>query len=182
MKLTAKAKLFLSKTQKKSLLKTLVIANQARNYISEYAFDNQVFGQYDLHKKIYSDTRKKFNLSAQVVIRCIASVADSYKLNKKQKHVFKKYSAISYDNRILHWYTNKKTISIWSIDGRLKNIGYVCGKHNEKLLEFQQGESDLVYHNKEFYLFATCNINEPTPDDFNDVLGIDLGKIGRAHV
>jgi len=44
-----------------------------------------------------------------------------------------------------------------------------------ELLNSQGGESDLCYINGEFYLFATCNVDEPKPDDVEEFIGVDLG-------
>ena len=112
MKLTAKVKLILSQEQKESLIQTLEICNSACNYISNEAFIKKIFGKYKLQSKLYHIIKTTFNLTAQMVVRCVANVADSYKINKKSKHEFRKHAAITYDNRILRWYTNNKTISI----------------------------------------------------------------------
>ena len=119
--------------------------------------------------------KNQFQLTAQMVVRCIASVIDTYAIDKSKEHKFKEFSAITYDARILRWYTEKQTISIWSINGRLKKVPYQCGQYYKTLLENQQGESDLIVRGNEFYLFTTCNIDEPGPQEFDDVIGVDLG-------
>ena len=43
------------------------------------------------------------------------------------------------------------------------------------MLQGQRGESDLVYRNGEFYLLATCNVNEAPMSDVDGFLGVDLG-------
>jgi hypothetical protein len=43
-----------------------------------------------LHKLCYQNLRAKFQLSAQVAVRCIAKVADAYKPDKKIKRTFRK--------------------------------------------------------------------------------------------
>jgi IS605 OrfB family transposase len=55
-------------------------------------------------------------------------------------------------------------------------------------MENQQGESDLVYHDGGFYLLATCNVEEPDPEDVDEALGVDFGieniatdSDGEAH-
>lgn len=58
--------------------------------------------------------------------------------------------------------------------GRLK-IPYVYGERQKELLKFQQGETDLVLIDGQFYLHTTCNIETPKPDDFKDVIGVDRG-------
>lgn len=174
MKLTAKVKLATNSGQAESLKQTMLIANKACNFISEQAWQSKIFGQYNLQKYLYHSVKNTFSLTAQAVIQCIVKVADSYKLGKNTQRKFKLLGAITYDSRILSWKTNKQIVSIWTVDGRLK-IPYVCGKRHKELIEFQQGETDLVLINGIFYLHTTCNIETPEPEDFKDVIGIDRG-------
>lgn len=179
MKLTAKVKLNPTTEQAAYLLQTLEKANAACDYLSQRAWDAGKLRQYDLHKLAYHETRAKFELSAQVVVRCIAKVADAYKLDKKVQRTFRKQGAIAYDDRILNWYTDKHRVSIWSIAGRL-NIPYQSGEYQDELLKTQQGESDLLYHKGEFYLLAACDIPDPTEQEMENALGVDMGVVNIA--
>lgn len=175
MKLMAQVKLDVTPEQHDSLVRTLEVANDACNQISEMAWSERTFKQFDIHKLAYALIRESSNLSAQMVVRCISKVADAYKLDKKTKRTFKPHGAIAYDSRILKWYIDKQEVSIWSVDGRLKKLPFVCGERQKELLQNQQGESDLCLINGELYLFATCDVESPTPDDVTEFLGIDLG-------
>ena len=85
MKLVARVKLLASCQQKQVLLATLKKANQACNRMSEHAWENKCFKQFDLHKACYHNIREEFGLASQLIIRCNAKVADSYKLDKLTK-------------------------------------------------------------------------------------------------
>lgn len=174
MKLTAKVKLQPTKEQAELLKQTLETANAACNWMSDQAWRTKTFGQFKLHKLVYAQAREQFNLAAQVVIRCISKVADAYKLDKKTKRTFKPLGGIAYDDRVLNWRLQTKTVSIWTVDGR-QTIPFVCGERQFQLLQTQQGETDLCYIRGFFYLFAVCNIDEPEPIDVEGVLGVDLG-------
>jgi predicted transposase len=176
MKLTAKIKLIPDKEQTGSLKQTILIYNKACNFISETAWNKKVFGQYNLQKLLYKTTMETFNLTAQIVIQCICKVADAYKLDKDIQRKFKPLGAITYtyDSRILSWKTYIQFVSIWTVSGRLE-IPYVCGDRQRELLNFQQGETDLVLIDGKFYLHTTCNIEIPKPEDFKDIIGIDRG-------
>jgi IS605 OrfB family transposase len=113
-------------------------------------------------------------LASQIVIRAVGKVVDAYKLDKKSKRLFKKHGAISYDSRILNWRIPEHKVSIWLLGGR-QEISFITGDHQFMLLQYQQGESDLVYRKGEFYLFATCDVPESTPIDPEGFLGVDLG-------
>lgn len=177
MKLIAQVRLYPTKEQHTALLHTLEQANAACNTLSDYAWEQRVFGQYKLHGAMYHVVREQSGLTAQVVVRCIAKVADAYKLDKKSKRTFREHGAIAYDDRILKWYTEQQRVSIWSVDGRL-NLPYQCGDHQRALLKYRKGEADLVYRKSKnaFYLLATCDIPDPTEQQTEDALGADLGR------
>ncbi len=174
MKLTAQVKLVPTPGQAQALKETLVRANAACNWISVWAWEKKVFGQFSLHHQVYYEVKEHFGLTAQMAVRCEGKVADAYKIDKKALRQFKKHSAIPYDDRILRWYVEKGEVSIWTAAGR-QRIPFVCGDRQRKMLLSRQGESDLVYSDGQFYLLATCNAVDPTPRETKDFLGVDLG-------
>ena len=155
---------------------TLECSNRACNQISKIAWECRTFRQYDLHKLLYAQIRQQTGLTAQVVVRCIAKVADAYKLDRDTPRIFKSHGALAYDDRILHWYTEHGFVSIWTTAGRMK-IGYKAGERQLHQLQFRQGETDLIYRKGKFFLAATCEIPAPEPVEFEAVLGVDLGII-----
>ena len=173
MKLTAKVKLALTYDQAKSLLYTLAKANECCDWISEEAWSAQSFRQFDIHRLVYREARAKFALSAQVVVRCISKVADSYKLDRKAMRTFRPAGAIAYDLRILNWNVAEQSISIWSVAGRLQ-VPFLAGDPQLALLQHQKGESDLIFREGVFYLAATCEVAEPEKRA-QGFLGVDLG-------
>ena len=180
MKLIAQVKLLTTPEQADALSRTMRLANAACDHISEAAWKSKVFGQYPLHQRVYRDTRETFSgLSSQVVVRCIAKVSDAYKLDHETKRSFKPRGAIPYDDRILRWYVDRSWVSIWTMEGR-QRIPFVCGERQRELLRTRQGESDLVYRDGVYYLFATCQVDEPVPEEYGDALGVDLGIVNIA--
>ena len=179
MKLTAKIKLNPTPQQAQSLLATLTEANAACNALSDYAFEHKVFKQFNLHKERYYPTKATCRLSSQMIVRCLAKVADSYRLDKKTKRTFRDTGAIAYDSRILTYRTDSKVANIWTIDGRQK-ISYVGGTHNESLLQNQKGESDLLYTKGKWFLLATCDIADEDTETPEGILGVDLGIVDLA--
>jgi IS605 OrfB family transposase len=179
MKLIAQAKLKTTPEQFTALKKTMEQANAACNYISKVAWESKTFNQYRLHQLVYYDTRERFDLTAQVVVRCIARVADAYKPDHKKTRTFKPLDASTYDDRILRWYVDQDEVSIWTIGGRMR-IAFVCGAHQRELLKSRQGESDLIFFRDKLYLYATCEIEEPIPTESKEILGLDLGVVNLA--
>jgi len=60
------------------------------------------------------------------------------------------------------------------------SIPFVAGERQMQLLQTRLGETDLLYHRGNWYLLATCDVQEPDPQDVDDVLGIDLGVTNIA--
>jgi len=179
MKLIAQVRLYPTKDQHAALKQTLETANAACDYISARAFDAQVFHRYGMQNLTYYDVRARFDLSAQMVIRCLAKVADAYKLDRKTQRRFHPHGAIAYDDRILSWYTDRTEVSIWTVNGR-QRIPYGAGERQRELLQYRQGETDLVFFNGMFFLLATCEIPDPDPRDVVEALGVDLGVTNIA--
>lgn len=179
MKLIAQVKLLPTPEQHDALKRTLETANHACNLISETAWETGTFRQYSLHKLVYHPVRAETGLSAQMVVRCIAKVADAYKLDRKTPRTFKPHGSIAYDDRILSWQLADQTVSIWTVAGRI-SLPFVGGRKQLELLTARQGETDLVYRNGEFYLFAACTVEEPAVPAVDEFLGVDLGVTNIA--
>ncbi|HLO30073.1 MAG TPA: transposase [Anaerolineales bacterium] len=179
MKLIAQVKLLPTPHQANALRKTLEVANTACNYISNQAWENKTFRQFPLHKLTYRETRELFQLSAQVVVRCVSKVADAYKVDRKTKRMFKPHGAIAFDNRILSYSLERMEISIWTMEGR-QRIRFTAGKRQMELLSGQRGESDLCLVKSKFYLLVACDVETPKPIDIEGVLGVDLGIVNLA--
>jgi putative transposase len=169
--LTLKIKLLPSPDQAKSLLQTIKKANTACNAISKVAWSKKLFNQYKLHKETYYSIREEFDLSAQMVVRCISKVADGYKVDREVKRKFRPLGAITYDSRILSYL--KEGISLWTVDGRL-DFPFVC--HNINYLPYIKGEADLVCKKRKFYIYQTDEVPEEVIKDAEDFIGCDFGQ------
>jgi IS605 OrfB family transposase len=179
MKLIAQIKLLPTPEQANALRQTIEQANAACQFVSDTAWETKTFRQYDLHHRCYRAVREQFGLSAQVTVRAIAKVADAYKLDRKRKRAFKPTGSIAYDDRILSWRLHDNTVSIWTIAGR-QCIAFACGERQLELLQTRQGESDLGLCNGMFFLWASCEVEEPEPIDIEGALGVDLGVTNIA--
>jgi len=173
MKLIVNIKLKPLESQHSALLATMKEANKACDWISAQAFEQKVFKQFNLHKIVYHAVKDTFNLSAQMVVRGIAKVSDSYKIQTAKQTTFKTTGSIAYDDRIIS-FKKSDIVSIWTVEGRL-NIPFVMGEHQRKLFEFRKGEVDLMYRKGEFYLNAVCDVPEEREFEPKDILGVDFG-------
>jgi len=112
VKVIAQVKLNPTPEQHAALLATLQRANETCHMISAPAWQAHEFRRYPLQRRLYHDLRVQVGLGAPLLIRCIAKVADAYKLDRKVQRSFQRHGAIAFDDRILSWYTNQRAISI----------------------------------------------------------------------
>jgi IS605 OrfB family transposase len=161
--------------QHELLLRTMESFNEACNYISDFAYYNQVFNKFKLQNHLYYEIRERFMLSSQLAVRALAKVAESYKVDKKVLHQFQPHGAVIYDQRILS--VNNDMVSILTLDGRIKTgIKYRKGQN----IDSRKGQTDLIYQNKEFYLQIVVDQPEAEPIDSEEFLGVDLGIVNIA--
>jgi IS605 OrfB family transposase len=172
--LTAQLKLEPTAEQGAVLSRTLAACNAACNYVSGVAWESKTFRQFDLHRLCYREARNLFGVSAQAAVRCISKVADAYKLDRKAKRTFRAMGSAAYDQRILSYDLEASTISIWSLDGRLK-IPFVCGEHQRTMLANRKGETDLAHVRGKWYVLANCSAPNPKMAQPDGFLGVDLG-------
>lgn len=181
MKLIVNLKLQPTHAQAKSLRRTLERANAACNWISAQGWHTTpkpTLKQFALHKLTYHEAKAKFDLTAQVIVRCISKVADAYKLDNKRQRTFKRHGSIAYDDRIIR-FTKDEAVNIWTVAGR-ETIPFAAGDYQRKLLPFRKGEVDLVFRKGNYYLNAVCDVEELPQSTPQDVLGVDFGICNLA--
>src|SRR5215211_3126862 len=118
MRLSLQLKLLPTPEQATMLKRTLETANAACDYISQVAWETKTFRQFPIHRLAYGEVRETFGLAAQLTVRCIAKVADAYKLDRKTQRTFQPHGAVAYDERILTYTHENTAVSIWTLDGR----------------------------------------------------------------
>lgn len=197
-----------------ALVRTLTACNDTANLVSRVAHEEKVFRGRDLRAITYAQAREHAGLGAQVAQSCIRKVSDSYttlKANlragrygkpgsaRRQKIEaapirFHQLAAQPFDDRCLSWCHDTDTdiggtVSIWTVDGRLKNLRFIGDADQIALLrEYRCGETDLVIRRQRrgggsprAYLIATVDI--PGPQLHTGVhldaaagwIGVDLG-------
>ncbi|MFF4137514.1 RNA-guided endonuclease InsQ/TnpB family protein [Streptomyces mirabilis] len=195
MKIVAQVKLMPDAAQASALERTLRTVNDAANWVSEVAFGHGVPREYELRKHTYAELKAR-GLGAQAAQHVIKKVCDSYTTLKaniragnlgkdgsrrrrkaESKPVtFRPEAAQPYDDRCLSWQYDQRTVSVWTVDGRVKNIRFVCSADALKTLRaHRQGESDLVERDGVFYLVATCDVPEAGQYEPDGFIGVDLG-------
>jgi len=178
MLLTMKIKLLPDEEQKRILLETIERFNKACNFISETAWRYKIFGKVGLQKLLYREIRERFGLSAQMVVRAVGKVSESYHIDCKIKHAFKPRGAMVYDDRILS-YKGLDQISILTLQRRLL-VPIKLKEYRPLDRRRMRGQADLIYRNGTFYLMSVVDVPEKEEIIPEGVLGVDLGIMNLA--
>jgi IS605 OrfB family transposase len=170
--------------------------------VSEIAFERGEFKNFALRKHAYDAVKSRWNLGAQAAQHSIKKVCDAYTTLKanlragnlgrpgsrryrgatEKPIVFRPQGAQPYDDRMLSWQIAKRTVSIWTTSGRVKNVAFTASPEQLATLAlYRKGESDLLERDGMWFLNATCEVPEaPLNTDPVDFLGIDLGIVNIA--
>ncbi|MFF5207373.1 RNA-guided endonuclease InsQ/TnpB family protein [Streptosporangium sp. NPDC000396] len=196
MRLVVQVKLLPTPEQAAALEATLRAANQAADLVSRIAYQQRCFRNFDLRKHTYEQIKAAFGLAAQAAQHVIKKVADAYRtlhtnlaagrlgkpgsarrVKAESKPIsFRPRAAQPYDDRCLSWQHGHRTVSIWTTAGRLRGLAFTGSAQQLALLaKHRKGESDLIWRDGCWYLYATVEVADvpvAVPDGF---LGVDLG-------
>ncbi|MGW3412321.1 RNA-guided endonuclease InsQ/TnpB family protein [Streptomyces sp. NPDC000888] len=202
MKLVVQVKLLPTPVQAAALEATLHACNEAATWAAEVAFEQDARRPLDLRKHAYLPIRDRWGLGAQAAQHAIKKTCDAYTTLRANlragrygrpgtpRHTrtagkplaFRPEAAQPYDDRMLSWQHEQRTISIWTTSGRMKNLAFTGqASQLETLARRRKGESDLVCQGGTWFLIATCEIPEAAPNtDPSGFLGVDLGIVNIA--
>ncbi|MEU0671855.1 transposase [Streptomyces sp. NPDC006172] len=201
MKLVVQVKLLPTPEQASALEATLHACNRAADHVSRIAFEQGLYGRNELQKLVYTDIKAAFGLSAQPAVRAIKKTVDAYatlranltagnlgKSGSKRRRkatgtpiAFRPEAAQPFDDRCLSWQHDARTVSIWTVQGRLKSLRYTGHVDQLKtLVRYRRGESDLICRGGRWYLIATCEVPDPEVYEPVDFVGVDRGIVNLA--
>jgi IS605 OrfB family transposase len=172
-------KLLPNAEQKLCLIDTFMAFNDACNFVSRIAWEQKLFNKVFLQRIVYKDIREKFGLAAQLAVRVISKVVETYKSDKTILHEFRDFGSIFYDKRILS-FKGLDEVSINTVHGRIR-IPITIGKYGEIPFERIRGQCDLVRKNRIFYLMVAVEHPEEPQIQPKDIIGVDMG-IGNIAV
>ncbi len=72
---------------------------------------------------------------------------------------FRADAAQAFDDRCLSWQMDARTVSIWTVQGRMRHIAFTGHPDQLKTLDrYRHGESDLVCRDGRWFLIATVQL------------------------
>ncbi|MDT7783446.1 MAG: putative transposase, partial [Pseudonocardiales bacterium] len=197
VKIVVQVRLLPGAAQAAALAATLRLCNVAADKASRVAFERDARSRNDLQKLVYGEMRES-GLGAQASVRTVKKVVDAYaslrasvrtgslsgsrRTKAEGKPIrFRENAAQPYDDRMLSWQYNAATVSIWTTEGRLKNVRFV-GQADQlaMLATHRQGETDLVLRDEKWLLVATCDVVEAELLEPGDWIGVDRGIVNLA--
>ncbi|MFI8792867.1 RNA-guided endonuclease InsQ/TnpB family protein [Streptomyces sp. NPDC055105] len=202
MKLTVQVKLLPTPVQAAALEETLHACNEAAPWVSSVAFEKDIKRNFALREHTYTAVKDRWGLGAQAAQHVIKKTCDAYttlRANLKAGNLgkpgsqryrravekpiaFRQEGAQPYDDRMLSWQHTQRTVSIWTLSGRMKGVAFTASReHLARLALYRKGESDLLYRDGMLFLTATCEVPEAEPNvDVTEFLGVDLGIVNIA--
>jgi putative transposase len=111
--------------------------NAACDHLAGIAFRERCANKVKLQRLAYYDVRGRFALSAQLTIRAIAKVAETYKRDVRVRLRFRPRGAVPYDQRIVSW-KGPDVISLLTLSGR-ERIPLRLGAYQRARLDHRRG-------------------------------------------
>jgi len=82
---------------------------------------------------------------------------------------------------MMSWQHDARTVSIWTVAGRMKNVAYTGAPEQLKAVsELPVGESDLVHRDGMWFLYATVQVPERELIEPQGFIGVDMGIVQIA--
>jgi putative transposase len=179
MKLTLQTQLLPDAEQAAILEAVVARFNEAACWLAGKAFASKVTNKFDLQRTHYADLRRRFGLSAQMAVRCIARVSDALKQDKSRLPHFRKFAAMPFDQRMMSL-KGVDRISLLTLQGRIV-VPVVMGSHQRDRFNMGIGQSELVRRKDgKWFLLATVKPPDRPETPATDFIGVDLGIVNIA--
>ncbi len=199
-KIVVWVKLTPSPEQAAVLASTLRALNDHATWVAKVAHEQGMMRNYELRKHTYHQLREA-GAGSQAAQHTIKKVCDAYRARRSNlssgNHgpkgsarreriestplIFRPESAHPYDARNLSFALDARTISLWTFQGRLKDVPFVGASDQIKTLaEHKRGEADLLCRDGVWFLAVAVEVVDAPEIDPDGFLGVDLGIVNIA--
>jgi IS605 OrfB family transposase len=174
---TLKLKMALTNEQKASLLRTMESYTRAFEIAAQWGYQNRNANKFAVHHGVYHTIRQEVpDLPAALILTAKDQACEALKVARLKKAPHRRtYAAMRYMRREASVHISKGTVSLASVDGRIKTTCYFPRDFNRYML-WEVRASNIMYERKrkEFYIGVMVKKEAP-PREEGDILGIDRG-------
>ncbi|OOC56946.1 MULTISPECIES: RNA-guided endonuclease InsQ/TnpB family protein [Nocardiopsis] len=199
-KIVVQLKLTPSPEQATVLESTLRDLNTHATWVAQVAHECGVTRNYELRKHTYQQLREA-GVGSQAAQHTIKKVCDAYRTRRSNLNhgnygpkgsvrreriesrpiTFRPDSGHPYDARNLSFALDARTISLWTFQGRLKDVPFAGSTDQIKALaEYKHGEADLLCRDGTWFLAVTVDVPDAPEIEPGSFLGVDLGIVNIA--
>jgi IS605 OrfB family transposase len=176
--LTLVTRIQLTSEQSYQLDRTLQAFADACNYVNDNT-NPKLTNKIALQSLTYQTIKENYSLVANMAVRACARVAANRKTAKQKGRPVKKFAATSMDlDKDLFRFIEKDwSVSLSTIEGRLKCRLRVSNYHRGKLAGTKPTSAQLCKHRDGFYyLHFQVKDEAPEPTKASNVIGVDFGR------
>ncbi len=151
-----------------------------RNWLAARAFAQQCTNKLTLQRLYYHELRTHFALPSQMVVRCLARVAGTYRRDKTICPTFRPDAAMPYDQRLMR-FAGLDHVSLTTQQGRVLVAFLIGPYHRQRFDDYEPRQCHLVVRaDGQWYLLVVVQVPDGTPMPPTDFLGVDLGVVNLA--
>ena len=175
MELTLQLKLLPTDDQAMALRACMALFNEACNWLATEAFAKQCTNKLTLQRLYYHELRARFALPSQMVVRCLARVAGTYRRDKAICPTFRTDAAMPYDQRIMR-FDGLDHVSLATLQGRVL-VSFLIGPYHRQRFDAHEPRQChlIVREDGQWFLLVVVHVPDGTPMPPTDFLGVDLG-------
>lgn len=174
--ITVRCGLAVPEDEAPNLVDTFRAYAEACSFLNAKAAETDTSNAIRLHHTAYRDARKRFGLSANLVVTAIRRVCGNIKANGQKPRVYKPTS-ISLDARIFRFNEKDWTVGVTTLDGRKRFVLRV-GEYQRNLLKGHVPKFATLVKTRRGFAINVCIEIEPEAVQNlrkDRVLGIDCG-------
>ena len=179
---TIKLKLGISEEDKPTLKKTIILFNTVFNEVAKYGFEHKTNSKVSIHHATYNDIRERHPELPSSLVQGARDVACEALKGVKLKNLptAKPFAAIRYNQRVITYHLKHGSVSIATINGRIKAT-FNIPEYYQEYVNWEVRSSTLKYDNRKDAFFLHIIFRTESPErSGNKVLGIDRGIVNIA--
>ena len=180
--ITAKLQIIVNPLDKQILHDTMKAYSNACNYVSDYIYKTHNLSRYSVQEDTYYNVRDSFGLRSQMAVSCVRTVIAKYRtiLENQNEWIKPNFKIPQLDlawNRDYSLNTKNDTLSVNTLNGRIKVKFYKGGYENYFSSNCKFGTAKLVFKHDKFFLHipVTYEIDKLAMSDVSNVVGVDRG-------